>query len=171
MLSPIARSAQRISIRKWAHNPSSNTCLQVDAPCSNRKHLCSLTQCRKITTTVRNVSSVAVESTKVRADLESRFAYAFPLEEMNTDVQESNKVQVYHQLPSSSPTPDFEQQSKWSQNKTLKAMQKFKVAEERLSKTDPVACKMFQAIKTPMLELERLRASALIDLKACRKYK
>lgn len=122
-----------------------------------------------MTTTVRNVSSVALESKKIAVDLESRFTCAVALEEINTDVQESNKIQVYHQLPLNSPAPDIDKQSKWAQTKKQKAMQKFKVAEERLAKTDPVACKMFQAIKAPMLELERYRASALIDIKACRK--
>ena len=172
MLSPIVRSVQRISIRNWAHSSSSLASLQqVDAKCStsNKEQQTTLTQ-RLSTTPQLNFSSLATESKLVTAGFESHLAYTDLLEERSSEVvQESNIVSIYHQLPSK-PDQNVEYKSKWEQAKRQRALQKFTVAEEKLLKNDPAACKLFQAIKAPLLELERFRASALIDTKACRKF-
>lgn len=109
-----------------------------------------------------NFSSLATETKLVTSGFESHLAYTDLLEENKNDVVQ---VSIYHHLPIN---PDQEQKSKWAQAKRQRALQKFKVAEEKLLKNDPAACKMFQAIQAPLLELERYRASALVDVKACR---
>ncbi len=169
MLSPIVRSAQRISIRNWAHSSSSLASLQVDTKSitSNKDHQTStsLTHSQRLTSASQlNFSSLATETKLVTSGFESHLAYTDLLEENKNDVVQ---VSIYHHLPIN---PDQEQKSKWAQAKRQRALQKFKVAEEKLLKNDPAACKMFQAIQAPLLELERYRASALVDVKACRKF-
>lgn len=169
MFSPIARSAQRISIRNWAHSSSSTlTSLQVDALTLNNKK-CSPPQSRKITSTFRNASSVASESpAKVPAVLESHLAFTNLQEEQSSEdfFQETRKIPIYHHFPKP-PTSETDLQSRWAQAKREKALKKFAAAEKSLSEKDPESCKLFRAIKAPLLELERYRASALIDIEAC----
>ncbi|XP_057368821.1 uncharacterized protein LOC130689898 [Daphnia carinata] len=172
MFSPIIRSAQRISIRNWAHSSSSLASLQVDAKCiaSIKEQPSSGNSGQNLTKLARRVSSVAVESKFDASVLESHLACSKLLEDADDNayvVQETSKIDVYHHLHNET-EPIIEEKSKWQEVKKQQALKKFQAAEERLMKNDATAYKLFQAIKAPLLELERYRASALIDRNACR---
>lgn len=173
MFSPIVRSAQRISIRNWAHTHSSSLAsMQVDAKCiTNIKEQSSARTSGQKLTKSRGVSPVAVESKFDASVLDSRLACLNLLEDLADDayfVQEKSKIDVYHHFHSK-PEPMIEEKSKWVHVKKQQALKKFQIAEEILKINDPAASQLFQAIKAPLLELERYRASALIDRNACRK--
>lgn len=174
MFSPIVRSAQRISIRNWAHSSSSLASLQVDAKCiaSIKEQPSPGNSGQNLTKPARRVSSVAAESKFDASVLESRLACSTLLEDTDENacvVQETSKIDVYHHFHSKTESR-IEEKSKWQEVKRQQALKKFRAAEEMLMKNDATACKLFQAIKAPLLELERYRASALIDRKACRKW-
>ena len=168
MLLPIVRSAQRISIRSWA----STSCVgnhQVDFPCITIK---PGSQIRELGSNTRAVSSVAVETPKITENLPAHLQYDADLieEHCNPGIfQGSEEVPVYFDVPSVA-ISNTDKKSDYYRLKKEKALKKFTLAEKQLEKTDPKGCKLFRAIKKPLLELEQYRASALIDIKACSKF-
>lgn len=170
MLTPIVRSAQRIAIRNWAHSSSSLAQLQSDTKCITKNGESSSSSLHNQTPNpgTRSVSCVAAEAKKASTTFPGHLAIHELLDDNLEDVfQECNKIDVYHQPPTNISKKAY--LSQWQEAKKMKALKKFEAIEEHLEKTDPDSGKLLAAVKTPLMELERLRASALIDIEACRK--
>lgn len=174
MFSPIVRSAQRISTRTLAQSSSNLASLQIaDAKCNvkHSEHPTSLTHNQKMSSASQFASSVAVESSFEPSIMKNRLALPNLLVDTNDEeaVQETSQVDVYHQFQSQ---PDKVLKSMKLTGSQEKALKKFVIAEQTLNKDNlhnKTAIKWMNAIKFPLLDTVRSRASSFIDSETCRK--
>ncbi|XP_046457337.1 uncharacterized protein LOC124204333 [Daphnia pulex] len=175
MFSPIVRSAQRISTRTLAQSSSNLASLQIaDAKCNvkHSEHPTSLTHNQKMSSASQFASSVAVESSFEPSIMKNRLALPNLLVDTNDEeaVQETSQVDVYHQFQSQ---PDKVLKSMKLTGSQEKALKKFVIAEQTLNKDNlhnKTAIKWMNAIKFPLLDTVRSRASSFIDSETCRSF-
>ena len=171
MFSPIVRSAQRVSIRNWAHNSSLASLQIADAKCNHNEPSTSLVLNQTLNNASRIVSSVAVESNFEQSIMKSRLSLPNILKDTCDEnvVQETSQVDIYHHNQSQS---DEELKLKLTNNQKV-ALKKFHVAEQMLKKdntNNKMDIKWFNAIKLPLLDTVRTKNSSFIDNVACRKF-